>query len=70
MSEGTQAVPRKASMLEAARTVLSAFVGVRRRADHERDTVAITPVQIVVMAVALVALFIFTLLTIVRFVVG
>jgi hypothetical protein len=70
MTEATQARPRKATMLEAARTVISAFVGVRRRADHDRDTYAITPVQIVAMAVVLVALFIFTLLTIVRFAVS
>ncbi|HEX5092572.1 MAG TPA: DUF2970 domain-containing protein [Burkholderiales bacterium] len=50
------------------KTVLSAFVGIRRRSDHER--VRITPVQIIVTAVVLVALFIFTLVTVVRIVTG
>jgi hypothetical protein len=50
--------PRRAGMLDVAKTVLFGLIGVRRKADHER-------VQIV-----LVALFIFTLLTVVRIVLG
>jgi len=55
---------RKASFLDAVRTVLSGFIGVRRKADHERAP--LDPVHVVIAAVALVALFIFTILTIVR----
>ena len=57
-------------MIEAIKTVLSAFLGIRRHSDHERDAATITPAQIAVAAVALAALFIFTLITIVRFVVA
>jgi hypothetical protein len=60
--------PRRAGPVDVVKTVLSAFVGIRRRADHER--VRITPLQLVVTAVALVALFIITLLTIVGIVTG
>jgi hypothetical protein len=62
--------PRKASILEVLRTVLFGFLGVRRRANHEDDTRHASPVQIVVVAVVLVALFIFTLITIARYVTG
>jgi len=48
--------------------VLSAFFGVRRRADHERDTAHASLLQIAIVAVVLVAVFIFTLITIVHFV--
>lgn len=60
--------PRRAGPLDIVKTVLSAFVGIRRRADHERAR--ITPLQMVVTAVALVALFILTLVAIVRVVTG
>jgi len=60
--------PRRASILEVLRTVLSAFFGVRRRADHERDTAHASLLQIAIVAVVLVAVFIFTLITIVHFV--
>lgn len=60
--------PRPAGVLDVAKTVLSGLIGVRRRADHER--VQIRPLQLVVAGVVLVALFIVTLLTVVRIVLG
>ena len=60
--------PRRAGPLDIVKTVLSAFVGIRRKSDHEQ--LRITPVQVVVAAVVLAALFIFTLLTVVRIVTG
>jgi hypothetical protein len=59
---------RRASLMQVVRAVLSAFFGVRKRSDHERDAARIAPWQIVLVAVALVGLFIFTLITIVRIV--
>jgi hypothetical protein len=43
---------------------------VRRRADHERETTRIKPLHIVVAGIVAAALFILTLITIVRLVVG
>lgn len=60
--------PRRAGPVDVVKTVLSAFVGIRRRSEHER--IRITPLQVIVTAVVLVALFIFTLLTVVRIVTG
>lgn len=57
-------------MIDAIKTVAAAFFGVRRHTSHERDTASIRPVHVVASAVLLVLLFIGTLLTIVRFVVG
>jgi DUF2970 family protein len=58
--------PRRAGPLDVAKTVFYGLVGIRRKSDHEG--VQITPLQVIVAAVVLVALFIFTLLTVVRFV--
>jgi hypothetical protein len=60
--------PRRAGPLDVVKTVLWAFVGIRRKSEHER--LRITPLQVIVTAVVLAALFIFTLLTVVRIVVG
>lgn len=60
--------PRRAGPVDIVKTVLSAFVGIRRRADHEQAR--ITPLQVIVAAVVLVALFILTLVTVVRLVTG
>jgi len=62
------ATPRRAGPLDVAKTVLSGLVGVRRKADHEG--VHLTPLQVIVAAVVLAALFVFTLITVVRLVVG
>jgi hypothetical protein len=63
-----EAAIRKASFLDTVKTVLAGAIGVRRKADHER--VPLNPVHLVVAALLFVVLFIFTLLTIVKFVLG
>ena len=60
--------PRRAGPLDVAKTVLYGLIGIRRKSDHE--SVRIQPLQVIVAAIVLVALFIFTLITIVRFVLG
>jgi hypothetical protein len=52
--------------MEAIKTVLYGAIGIRRKADHEKARVR--PAQIVVAAIILVLLFIFTIRTIVHFV--
>lgn len=54
--------------METIKTVLSGFIGIRRKSDHEQAE--LKPLQIVVAAIVLVAIFVGTLITIVRFVVG
>ena len=52
--------------METVKTVLSGFIGIRRKTDHERAP--LNPVHLVIAAVTFVVLFIFTLLTIVKLV--
>jgi len=52
--------------METVKTVLSGFMGIRRKEDHERAP--LNPVHLIVAAILFVLLFIFTLLTIVRIV--
>ena len=59
---------KRASFLDTLKTVLSGFVGVRRRADHER--VQLNPVHVIIIAVLCVVLFIVTIRTIVGIVVS
>ena len=54
--------------MQTVKAVLSGFVGVRRREDAEQAK--LNPVHVIILAVAGVVLFIFTIRTIVRLVVG
>jgi hypothetical protein len=69
VSEPAEA-PRKASPLQVAKAVASAFIGIRRRAAHERDVVTITPVQAIVAGLIGAALFVAGLLVLVSVVTG
>ena len=57
---------KQASFLDAVKTVLSGAVGIRRKSAHEQAK--INPVHIVIVAVAFVAIFILTIVTLVRIV--
>ena len=65
VSEPAQA-PRKATPLQVAKAVASAFIGIRRRAAHERDLVTITPVQVIIAGVIGAAIFVGSLVLLVR----
>ena len=52
--------------METVKTVLSGAIGIRRRSDAEGTK--LNPAHVIVAAIVLVVLFIFTLLTIVRIV--
>ncbi len=60
--------PRKASPLQVAKAVLSAFIGIRKGAAHERDAVAIKPVQVIVMGIVLAVVFVLSLVMLVRYI--
>ena len=55
-------------MIAAVKTVLSAFLGIRRRADHERE--ALRPLPLAAAALLLAALFVLALVMVVRTVAG
>ncbi len=60
MTEGRQ----KATLLQVMRMVLSAFLGIRKRADHEK--IVVTPLQIVIVGVMAGAIFVGTIVSVVR----
>ncbi len=60
MTEGRQ----KATLLQVVRMVLSAFLGIRKRAEHEK--VAVTPAQIIIVGMLAGAIFVGTIVSVVR----
>ena len=62
--------PRKATPLQVVKAVLSAFIGIRKGSAHERDAVTITPVQAIVAGIVCAAIFVLSLVMLVRFITG
>jgi DUF2970 family protein len=67
MTEPQQS-PRKATPLQVIKAVLSAFIGIRKRAAHERDAVTITPVQVIVAGLVAALIFVLSLIMLVRWI--
>lgn len=59
--------PRKATLFEVVRMVLSAFLGIRKRAEHEK--IVVSPVQVIIVGVMAAAVFVSTVVTVVRLVI-
>ena len=57
--------PRKATPLQVVKAVLSAFIGIRKGAAHERDAVTITPAQAIVAGIICAVIFVLSLVTLV-----
>ena len=69
MASGQDSGPGKSgSPLSVVKTVLAAFLGIRRRAGHESEAVKLTPVQIIVTGVIAAAVFVIGLILLVRFI--
>ena len=62
------AVARKGSLLRTARAVGWSFFGVRKSAEHEKDVSQLNPVHVIIAALIGVAVFITTLVLLVRWV--
>ncbi len=61
---------RNASFLQVAKAVFWSFLGIRRRSEHESDAVRLKPIQVIIAGLIGAALFILTLLVVVRFVIS
>lgn len=59
-----------ASPWQVIKTVFWSFLGIRKRAQHERDAVKLKPAQVIVAGVIGAVLFVLTLATLARYVVG
>lgn len=70
MADTQPAGTKKAGALTVAKAVFWSFLGIRKRTEHAADTVRITPAQVIVAGLIGAALFITTLLLLVRFVIS
>jgi hypothetical protein len=70
MSAMTEPELKDASPLQVARAVFWSFFGVRRRAEHEKDLARIKPVQVVIAGLIGAAIFVSSLVLLVKFIIG
>jgi len=61
---------RRASVIETVRVVAWSFIGIRRRADHDRDAVHLHPLGVIGVGIGMAAIFVLTLVAIVRTIAG
>jgi len=59
---------RKAGPLDVAKAVFWSFLGIRKRAAHEKDAVTIKPAQVIVAGIIGAVIFVLTLVVLVRFI--
>lgn len=59
---------RKATPWQVVKAVLSAFIGIRRRAAHEHDAVTLSPVHVIVAGIIAAVIFVLGLVMLVRFI--
>ena len=62
--------PKKASPLTVAKAVFWSFLGIRRKQDHEADSVHLTPVQVIVAGIVGAVLLVTSLILLVKFIIG
>jgi hypothetical protein len=67
---GAEREHKRIAPLTVAWTVLSSFFGVRRRADHEAAMANVTPAQLIVAGVIGAAIFVVSLVLLVKFIVS
>ena len=60
--------PRSAGPLDMAKAVFWSFLGIRKRAAHEKDAVTITPLQAIVAGIIGAVIFVLSLVTLVYFI--
>jgi hypothetical protein len=68
-SPSTDPPPRPATLREVAATVFWSFFGVRKKAAMRRDLGAVRPHQVIIVGVALAAVFVVTLVLLVRLII-
>jgi hypothetical protein len=59
---------RNATPLQVLKAVLSAFIGIRRGAAHERDITTIKPAQVIIVGIICAAILVVSVLLLVRLV--
>lgn len=69
-SDLKQAASRPPSLLQTARAVAWSFLGIRRAAGYEQDVQRLNPVHVILVGLVAAALFVATLVLLVRWVIG
>jgi hypothetical protein len=70
MTVMTEPEIKSASPLQVAKAVFWSFFGVRRRAEHEKDLAQIKPVQVIIAGLIGAAIFVSSLVLLVKFIIG
>ena len=60
--------PRKAGPLDVAKAVFWSFLGIRKRAAHEKDAVTLKPAQVIIAGIIGAVIFVLSLITLVGFI--
>lgn len=68
MMAGNEPSPRPARFVDTLKAVGASFFGVRGRRAHERDVARLNPLHVIIAGLLLAAVFILTLVFIVRMV--
>ena len=63
-------VPPKASPRTVAKAVFWSFLGIRRKKDHETDSVRLRPAQVIIAGLIGAALLVTSLILLAKFIVG
>jgi DUF2970 family protein len=61
---------KSASPLQVAKAVFWSFLGVRKGAEHEKDLARIRPAQVVIAGLIGAAIFVLSLVLLVKFIIG
>jgi Protein of unknown function (DUF2970) len=61
---------KKASLLQVVKAVFWSFLGIRKRRDHETDSVELKPQQVIVAGLIGAAVLVLSLILLVRVVIG
>jgi hypothetical protein len=61
---------KAASPLQVAKAVFWSFLGIRRRAGHEKDVARLKPAQVVIAGLVGALIFVLGLVLLVKFIVG
>ena len=59
---------RQASLFAVAKAVFWSFLGIRRRAEYEKDAVRLKPAQVIVAGIIGAIVLVLSLITLVRFI--
>ena len=69
MAPPDRPIDRRASFIDTLKAVASSFFGVRGRRAHEQDVAKLNPLHVIAVGILLAAVFVFTLIMIVKAVV-